>query len=103
MEIASTLRQQRLDWSGHVLRFGTSGRPEHLLKHALFWRCNKWWKVQKEYNDIPGATHLVHKAKIGHIARWELSLPSNWMTLKLDSSGSGLGSTRNRGYVAVTR
>ena len=102
MEIACTLRQQRLDWSGHVLRFGTGGRPEHLLKHALLWRCNDWWKVQREYDDIPGATQLVHRAKIGQIARWELSLPSNWMTQKLDYSGSGARNRGSTGNVAVT-
>ena len=78
-DIRLTLEDARLDWAGHMSRFGMGGRPQHLLKHILMWRNQSWWTAQKQQNIIPGATRLVHKPRVGKPIKYELSLPQNWI------------------------
>ena len=72
------LTSERLDWAGHVSRFGTQTKPQHLVKCVLLWRSLAWWKWQKFFNDRH-FTVLRHQQHVGGLRRWEWNLPADWI------------------------
>ena len=78
--IVECLLKERKSWAGHIARFGTSGKPEHILKHVLMWRNSWWWNQQKFFNELgPPYVKLAHPTEVGILRRWEWSLPRDWL------------------------
>ena len=77
MSITDKLQEERLSWAKHVGRFGLSGKPRHILKDVVLWRCRSWWQTQQLFNS-GHFTRIVHAPRMGQLKRWEWSLPYDW-------------------------
>ena len=75
LTLALLIIAQRQSWASHVLRFGTHGRPYHLLKSILFWRPFSWWLHQKIFNTK--RWDPVWHPVPGPVRRWEHAFSSN--------------------------
>ena len=67
---------EHLKWAQHCVRFGLEGKPEHLLKPVLLFRCQKWWRFQKLYNDL-NWDPAFHAGR-GRPYSWEDRLRTDW-------------------------
>ena len=76
--VVELLAQERFRWSEHVARMGTEGKPQHLLKAVLQFRPISWWRQQQILNNI-GKDPITHRAKMGHVRKWESHLSLNWI------------------------
>ena len=74
---ASTYMQnEQVKWAQHCVRFGLEGKPPHLLKPILMFRCKRWWNFQMLYNQL-NWDPIFHSGR-GRPYSWEDRLPTNW-------------------------
>ena len=77
MSTKTLVGQEVRRWANHVSRMGLDGKPEHLVKGLISWRCRYWWQVQQMYNDF-GWDSLYHVFPFKP-RRWEDQFSSAWM------------------------
>ena len=78
VDVGKSLKKKKIDWIGHVSRFGIGVRENHLVKHLILWRPLSWWKLQQK--AIEQGNPFVHP-RPGRIRRYESQFHRNWMML----------------------
>ena len=69
--------EERKRWASHLARMGIEGKPEHLCKGFVAWRCKSWWRSQQFYNEL-GWDVLKHQYPFKP-SRWEDQFPADWL------------------------
>jgi hypothetical protein len=79
-DIVDFVRNKRLNFAGHVARFGTAEREQHIVKNVLLWRCLGWWRQQQRYNlKLPDHEQFLHTMIFGKPRRWESQFPTEYL------------------------
>ena len=73
---SSHVVSEQIKWAQHCARFGLEDKPAHLLKPLLIFRCQRWWNLQKFYNDVNWDP--VFHATRGRPYSWEDRLRVDW-------------------------
>ena len=68
------LRKKKIDFVGHVSRFGLGSRETHLVKQVILWRPIQWWRLQQK--TIEAGHPFVHP-RAGEIKRFDDQFPRN--------------------------
>jgi len=80
LNIEDKLQQLRLDWAGHIARMGLPGKPMHLLKLVVAWRCRSWEEEQRLFNQL-NWDPIRHPTDLGIPRRWEDNFSTNWLSV----------------------
>jgi hypothetical protein len=75
--LVGMISEERKRWASHISRMGLEGKPEHLCKGLVAWRCKSWWKSQQWFNELRWDT-FKHQFPFKP-NRWEDQFPSDWL------------------------
>ena len=75
--MSDLIHGERKRWASHLARMGLDGKPEHIVKGLVAWRCRLWWESQKFYNELNW--DVLRHAFPFKPNRWEDQWPSDWM------------------------
>ena len=76
LDVGKFLKQKKLDFIGHVSRFGLGDMENHMVKHIILWRPITWWRMQQK--AILDGDPFVHP-RVGKIKRFEDQFPGYWV------------------------
>ena len=85
-EAHAVLIYNRKTWAGHVARFGTGMREQHLCKLVCAWRSRHWLNYQEICNHLNWDTYK--HASRGRPRRWETHLPPDWLSVNVLSAAA---------------